>query len=154
MANVTSLKRQTSGLVSKGHCAPVRLITFDVDFANDFTMANATDVVQLGSLPAGALVVAGWIKQVEAGTGTGTVTLQLTDADASVLLTGTHASTGAVGLVTPAVNGTPYVADKVTEVELIGATAVRTSGKVQVCLAVVEGFPPTYPTSASRDYLA
>lgn len=153
MANVPSRKRQTTGLVSKGHNVPVRLITFDVDFADDFTMANATDVIQLGTLPAGTLVVAGWIKQVEAGTGSGTLTLRLNDGTPAAL-TGTFASTAAAGTVGVSTLAAPYVCDAVTEVDMLGATAVRTDGKAQVCLAVVEGFAPTFPAGADRDYLA
>ena len=151
MATIASTKRQTAGLLSRGLDNPKRVVTFDVDFANDFTMGTATDVIQLGTLPAGTLVTAAAIRQKEAGTGSGTVFVSVGSDD----VTGTLTASAAAGTVgAPVADHVPLVTAAATEVTLTGATAVRTTGKAQVMLEVSEAFPVTFPRSVDRDVLA
>jgi hypothetical protein len=153
MADINSSKRSSVGLLSRGLDVPMRYITFDVDFANDFTMTAVADEIQLGVLPKGTTVFGGHIIQKVAGTGTGTQKLTLDDGSQTDV-TSTLASTDAAGTVEVNALATTYTCDADTEVVLVNATAVRTDGKAQIVLYVAEGVPTTFPVSVDRDVLA
>lgn len=150
MATISSALRNTSGEVDAGYKAYARVLDFVVDFAADFTMGTATDDINLATLPEGVTVVAASVQQLEAGTGSGTVVARV----GATTLTGTLASTAAVGTLAATVPAAIPMVVPVggAELQLLGATAVRTDGKARVILVVVEGDrSPRRPTVASRD---
>jgi len=152
MATLNSAKRKTSGRLDAGYKANVRILDFVLDLAVDVTMGTATDVINLATLPAGAIVVAASVEQAAVGTGTGTLVLR----QGTTALTGTLASTDVVG--TWAANlpaATPVTIPAAgAELNLLGATAVRTDGKVRVVVAIVEGArSPNIPTVVARDVI-
>jgi len=152
MATLSWSKRKTNGRLDAGYRAAVRVLDFVVDLSADVTMGTATDTINLATLPAGAIIVAAGIEQVTAGTGTGTLVLR-SDTTA---ITGTLASTATAGAWAanlPAV--CPATVATAVELNLLGATAVRTDGKIRVVVAIVEGSrSPSVPSSAARDALA
>jgi hypothetical protein len=150
MATLPSAKRNTTGFIDSGYKSFVRTIDFIVDLSKDVTMANATDDIQLATLPGGTTVVAAGIQQVVAGTGSGTLALRV----GTTAVTGTlqaDAAVGTWGANLPA--ATPLVvAAAGAELNLLGATATRLVGKVRVTLTVVEGDrSPREATVAQRD---
>lgn len=150
MPTISSSKRNTSGEVDAGYKAYSRTLDFVVDFASDFTMGTATDDINLATLPEGVLIQGVAIQQVEAGTGTGTVVARV----GTTTLTGTLASTATAGtLAAPLPAALPaVVAAGGQELNLLGATAVRTDGKVRVLVVLVEGDrAPRRPVVAARD---
>jgi len=142
--------RKGQGGLAAAPIAGARVIDVTVDLANDVTMANATDDIVVADLPAGTVVIAAGIEQITAGTGTGTLaprvgatavggTLVATDA-AGTLTTVTQAN---VPRVVPAAGATLNVQ---------GATAVRTTGKIRVFAIVLEGTKsPNTATAVIRD---
>jgi hypothetical protein len=137
MATLNSAKRNTSGEIDAGYKAYARTIDAVVDFATDFTMGTATDDINLMTLPEGAMVVAVAVQQVAAGTGTGTVVARV----GATTLTGTLLATAAAGtLAAPLPAALPFVVPAGgAELQLLGATAVRTDGKARVIVTIVEG---------------
>lgn len=150
MATLNSAKRNTSGQLEAGYKSFPRVLDFIVDFASDVTMGTATDDIQLATLPGGTLVLAASVQQLEAGTGSGTVVVRV----GTTTLTATLASTAAVGTVPATVPAAiPAIVPLAgAELNLLGATAVRTDGKVRVIAVVVEGDrEPRAPTTVPRD---
>lgn len=150
MATLNSAKRNTSGQLDAGSKAVARVLDFVVDMASDVTMGTATDDVQIATLPGGAVVLALSVQQVDVGTGTGTLVGRV----GSTTLTGTLASTAAAGTVAATVPASIPMIVPVggAELNVLGATAVRTDGKIRV-IAVVAGGDrtPRQSTVAARD---
>jgi hypothetical protein len=150
MATINSAKRNTSLVLDAGDKNFARVIDMSFDFSADGTMGTATDVINLMTLPAGAVVLALSVQQTTIGTGTGTVVGRV----GTTTLTGTLASTAAVSTLAATTPATiPYVvAAGGEELNLLGATAVRIDGKVRVFAVVVEGDKtPRYPTTVLKD---
>jgi len=150
MATISSAKRNVSGEIDAGSKAYARVLDFVVDFSTDFTMGTATDDINLATLPEGAVVIAASVQQVTAGTGSGTVLARV----GATALTATLASTAAAGVLAATVPAAiPMVVPAGgAELQLLGATAVRTDGKARVILVVVEGDrSPRQPIVAARD---
>jgi len=150
MANIDSAKHNGTLHFAAGHNANVRVLDFIVDFAKDFTMANATDDIDLVTLPGGAVVVGLTVQQLVAGTGTGTVFARV----GTTTLSATLASTATAGTVAASVPAAiPAVVPAAgAELNLLGATAVRTDGKLRVIAVVVEGGrEPREATTVKRD---
>lgn len=153
MATLNSAKRNTSGLLEAGYNRTARVLDFILDLAADATMGTATDDINLATLPGGSVVLAVTVQQLEAGTGTGTLVGRV----GSVTATGTLASTDAAGTVAATVPAAiPLVVPAAgAELNVLGATAVRTTGKVRVVAVVVEGDrSPRQPEIVDRDTLA
>lgn len=150
MATLNSAKRNTSGLLENGNKIYARSLDFVVDLSADATMGTATDDINLATLPAGTVVLSVEVQQLTAGTGTGTLvgrvgTTTATSTLASTATAGTWAAPlpAALPLVVPAAGA---------ELNLLGATAVRTDGKVRVVVVVVEGDKaPREAAIATRD---
>lgn len=153
MATLNSAKRNTSGQLDAGAKSFARVLDFVVDLSADATMGTATDDIQLATLPAGAIVLALSVQQVEVGTGSGTLVGRV----GTTTLTGTLASTDAVDTVAATVPAAiPMIVPAAgAEINLLGATAVRTDGKVRVIAVVANGDrSPRVAEVAARDTLA
>jgi hypothetical protein len=153
MATLNSAKRNTSGLLEAGYNRTARVLDFVLDLAADATMGTATDDINLATLPGGSVVLAVTVQQLEAGTGSGTLVGRV----GSTTATGTLASTAAAGTVAATVPAAiPLVVPAAgAELNVLGATAVRTDGKVRVIAVIVEGDrSPRQPEIADRDTLA
>lgn len=152
MTSLNSAKRNTSGQLDAAEKRFSRVIDVVLDLSADATMGTATDDISLMTLPAGTLVQSVTLQQVTAGTGTGTLvarvgTTTVTATLASTATVGTFAATvpAAIPLVVPAGGA---------ELNVLGATAVRTDGKVRVVAVVVEGDKsPVQPVTATRDVI-
>ncbi len=155
MATVVSNKagRFRTGTVAYGNVPNLRVIETIVDFATDVAV-GATDDITLFTLPKGTLVLAMMLEQVEAGVDA-TNTLQ--GRVGSTALTATLTANAAVGTVTAQLTSTAnlnVVTTADTTVNLLSATAARTTGKVRVAVAVLEMTVPQIPSLADRDALA
>lgn len=153
MATLSSAKRNTSGHYDSAEKRFSRVIDFDLNLAVDVTMGTATDDINLCTLPAGTMVQSATIQQVAVGTGTGTLALRV----GTTAVTATLASTAAVSTVAATVPAAlPLVVPAGgLELNLLGATAVRTDGKVRVIVVLVEGDKtPREQTTVARDALA
>lgn len=146
--------RVTSGALEAGYKSFPRVLDFIVNLASidggTVVMTTATDDIQLATLPGNAHVIGGSIQQLAVGTGTGTLVLRV----GTTAITGTLASTAAVGTVASSLAAAIPLAVPAAgaELNLLGATAARTDGKVRVTLVVVEGDrSPREPTVAQRD---
>lgn len=153
MATLNSAKRNTSGQLEAGYKSFPRVLDFTLNFGTDATMGTATDDINLATLPGGATVLSVSVQQVTAGTGTGTVVARV----GTTTVTGTLASTATAGTVSATVPAAiPLVVPAAgAELNLLGATAVRTDGVVRVTVVIVEGDrAPRVPAVATRDTLA
>lgn len=153
MATLNSAKRNTSGLLEAGYKNTARVLDFIVDLSADATMTTATDDINLATLPGGAVVLAATVQQLTVGTGSGTLVGRI----GSTTVTGTLASTAAAGTVAATVPAAIPLVVPVggAELNLLGATAVRTDGKVRVVVVVVEGDrSPRQAEVTDRDTLA
>lgn len=153
MPTLNSAKRNTSGLLEAGYNRTARVLDFVLDLAVDATMGTATDDINLATLPGGSVVLAVTVQQLEAGTGSGTLVGRV----GSTTVTGTLGSEAAVGTVAATVPAAiPLLVPAAgAELNVLGATAVRTTGKVRVVAVVVEGDrSPRQAEIADRDTLA
>lgn len=153
MPTLNSAKRNTSGLLEAGFNRTARVIDVTLDLASDVTMGTATDDINLLTLPGGTVVLAVTVQQLEAGTGSGTLVGRV----GTTTVTGTLASTATAGTVAATVPAAiPAVVPVAgAELNLLGATAVRTDGKVRVIAVVVEGDrSPRQAEIVDRDTLA
>ena len=142
--------RKGTGALAAAPIAGARVIEVVVDLANDVTMANATDDIVVADLPGGTVVLAAGIEQIEAGTGSGTLAARA----GTTALSGTLVATAAAGTVTTATaaNSPSVVPLAGATLNVLGATAVRTTGKIRVFAVVVEGTnSPAAPVAAARD---
>jgi len=152
MATLTSAKRNTSGQLDNGEKRYARVIDTILDLSADATMGTATDDISLATLAGGTMVLSLTVQQLVAGTGTGTLVGRV----GAVTLTGVLASTDAVGTVAATVPAAlPYTVPLAgAELNVLGATAVRTTGKVRVVAVVVEGDKsPRDPYVVARDVI-
>jgi len=150
MATLNSAKRNTSGQFDSAEKRFARVIDMVVDLSADATMGTATDDISLITLPAGTMVLSLTLQQVAVGTGTGTLVGRIGTAT----VTATLASTAAVGtLAAPASASLPLVVPVGgLELNVLGATAVRTDGRVRVVAVIVEGDKtPREPITVLRD---
>lgn len=153
MASLLSTKRNTSLHYDSGEKRFVRVIDFLVDFANDFTMTTATDDISLCTFAQGTMIHSVELQQVSVGTGAGTVVARV----GATVATSTLLATAPVGTVTDTVPAVlPLNVPLATaELTLLGATAVRTSGKIRVIVTLVAGDKtPRETVTVTRDALA
>ena len=153
MPTINSVKRITNGLLDSGYKSYARVLDFTFNFAVDGTMTTATDDINLATLPAGAVILAASVQQLSVGTGTGTVVVRA----GATNLTGTLASTAAVGTVAATVPAAiPMIVPAGgAELNLLGATATRLDGEVRVVVVIAEGDrSPREPETVDRDTLA
>lgn len=142
--------RKGTAYLSSGHGAQARMIDVIVDLSTDVTMGTATDDITVADLPGGSVVLAAGIEQVTVGTGSGTLvarvgstTVSATLASTDPVLTVPATVPAAIPLVVPLAGAT---------LNVLGATAVRTTGRIRVWAIVVEGvIKPTLPVAAARD---
>lgn len=146
--------RVTNGALDAGYNAYVRVLDFVVNLAAidgvSTVMTTATDDIQLATLPAGTMIVGMTVQQIGVGTGSGTLVGRI----GTTALTATLASTAAVGTVAATLPAAvPMVVPAGgAELNLLGATAVRTDGSVRVIVTIVEGDRvPRVPVVAPRD---
>lgn len=150
MATLNIPSYKDHGMLDGGYKALVRTLDFVIDLSKDVTMASATDEINLAKLPGGAVVVAASIQQVEAGTGTGTLAARV----GTTAVSGTLLATAAAGTVAGATAASLPAIVPVggADLNLLGATAVRTTGKIRVICVIVEGDrEPRAPGIAARD---
>lgn len=153
MPTLNSAKRNTSGLLEAGFNRTARVLDFVLDLGADVTMGTATDDINLATLPGGSVVLAVTVQQLSAGVGAGTLVGRV----GSTTVTGTLASEAAVGTVADTVPAAvPLVVPAAgAELNLLGAVAARTAGKVRVVAVIVEGDrSPRQAEIADRDTLA
>lgn len=147
MATLEIPRKGTSAL-SAAPVAGARMIDVVVNLATDVTMGTATDVINVATLAKGTIVLAAGVEQIVAGTGTGTLVARVGTTSTSAVLT----STDAAGTVPAGAAINPIILGADTQLNLLGATAVRTDGIVRVFAVVVEGTrSPARATSAARD---
>lgn len=150
MATLNSAKRNTSGQLDSGEKRFARVIDTVINMAADATMGTMADDINLITLPAGATVLAVTLQQLTVGTGVGTLVGRI----GATTATGTLASTAPVGTVTATVPAALPLTVPLggAELNVLGATAVRTDGKVRVVVTIVEGDAAPRETSvAARD---
>jgi hypothetical protein len=142
--------RKGSGGLAAAPVAGARLIDVTVDMAKDVTMANATDDIVVADLPRGTVVIAAGIEQIVAGAAGGTLAPRV----GTTAVGGTLASDAAVGTVTTATaaNLPAVVPAAGATLNVLGASAVRVTGKIRVWAIVVEGTKsPATASAAVRD---
>lgn len=150
MATYNISRYKANGMLDGGYKALVRTLDFVIDMSKDVTMTTATDVINIARLPAGAVVVAATVQQVVPGTGTGTLEARVGTTSVS----GTLGSAIAAGTISGSLpSALPIVVPVAgAELNLLGATAVRTTGTIRVSVVIVEADrEPRAPAIASRD---
>lgn len=153
MATVQSLTKQTVGGLSKGRGPEVRVIEKIVDFTNEAAV-GATDDLALFTLPKGAVVLAAGIEQLEAGVdATNTFVARVGTVTYSATLTA-NAAAGTVTAQATSTANLNAILTADTDVNILSATAARTTGKVRVFAVVVESRPVQNPMEVDRDVLA
>lgn len=137
MATLLSAKRNSSGQLDSGEKRFVRVLDFVVDLSADATMGTATDDISLCALPAGTMVHSVELQQLAVGTGTGTLVGRI----GATTATSTLLATAPVGTVTDTVPAVLPLNVPLAGAELnvLGATAVRTTGRVRVIVSLTEG---------------
>lgn len=149
MATLQFPRKGTGGLAAP-MISEARVIDVTVDLANDVTMGTATDDIVVADLPGGTVVIAAGIEQLVVGTGNGTLVTRVGTTSVS----GTLASTVAAGTITTATaaNVPAVVPLAGATLNVLGATAVRTNGKIRVWAVVVEGTKsPATASAVVRD---
>lgn len=143
MATVAYPGKITSGL-ARPDVANVRYVEFDVDFSK--VTAIAGDDITLGTIPKGAVVLAGAAQVLTPAGAAATYTLRVGATAASAALTGNSAAFTIVGnaLTTPLV----ATADATVNV-LVGAQPA--TGKARFVLVLTEAVKPEAVTLAARD---
>ena len=127
---------------------PVRNLDVVTAFGQDVTMGSATDVINLGTLPKGTVVMGVVLEQLKPGTGTGTLVARVGTVAASAALTATDAA----GTIAAGAGTFPIVLTADTEFNLLGATAIRADGAVRAHVIVTEtSFRPINYASVARD---
>lgn len=148
MATIQFPKKGTGGLAA-APIAATRVINEVVDMSTDVTMGTATDEIVLVDLPAGTVVVAAGIEQLVAGTGTGTLAARVGTTSMSTTLL---ATADAGETTTAAAVDTVVVPTAGATLNVVGAVAARTTGKIRVWAIVVESQKPgRYGQLAARD---
>jgi hypothetical protein len=143
--------RKGTGRLGAAPIAGARVIDVTVNLAADVTMGTATDDIVVADLPAGTVVLAAGIEQITAGSagqGTlaprvGTTAVGGTLASDAVRGTLTTATAANLPVVVPAAGAT---------LNVLGATAARTTGAIRVFAVVLEGtMIPNTATAVVRD---
>jgi hypothetical protein len=163
MAEKDFIYYKETGKLAANYLPHTRTIDFYVDFTKETNqLAAASDSLNLGELPAGTVVVAAGVEQLVAGSAgntlvarVGTVTLSTTLAsDATV---GTSTATAAVALSGNAENAAqiPLVTTADSDINLLSASGIRTTGLVRVFVVVQEGANRHfgYPRLAARNQI-
>lgn len=150
MATLISAKRNATGQMDAAEKRFVRVIDVVLDLSADATMGTATDDISLITLPGGTVVHSVTLQQVAVGTGTGTLVGRVGTTTATATLLATD-PVGTVTATVPAV--LPLTVPLAgAELNVLGATAVRTTGRVRVIVTLVEGDKsPREPAIAIRD---
>lgn len=139
--------------LSYGTQPKVRVIDVVVDFAKE-NAVGATDDLTLFTLPANVLVLALGLEQVVPGVdATNTLTARLGTTALTATLTANAAAGTVVAAATTTAN-TNIITTTATTVNLLSATAARTTGVVRVVAVVIELFTPQVRTEVDRDVLA
>ena len=154
MAAVESPRKQVvAGLVSYGNIPNVRTIEYIIDF-NDVeatsTLASG-DHLNVMTLPKGTIVLAVGLEQIQAGVETNST---LVARVGTTTMSATLAGNAAVGTVTAAAAVNAVITTAATDINVLAATAARTSGIVRVFAVVIEGLTPQFRQIADRDVLA
>ena len=148
MATLNIARYNSTRHLDAGYKSSPRVLDFVIDLTKDVTMGTATDVINVATLAKGTIVLAAGVEQIVAGTGTGTLVARVGTTSTSAVLT----STDAAGTVPAGAAINPIILGADTQLNLLGATAVRTDGIVRVFAVVVEGTrSPARATSAARD---
>ena len=150
MATLVSTKQNTSGIYDAGNKRFARIIDVIVDLSTDAVMGTATDDISLMTLAGGTMILSLTVQQISVSTGTGT----LVGRAGAVTLTGTLASTDAINTYAATVPAAlPYTVPAAgAQLNLLGATAVRTTGKVRVVAVLLAGdVSPRESVVATRD---
>ena len=143
MGTVAYPGKVTSGL-SKPDVAVVRSVEFEVDFSK--VTAVAGDDITIGTLPKGAIVLAGAAQVVTAAGAAATYTLRVGTTAITSALTGN----AAVGTVVGTALAAPLVATADGSVNvLVGAQPA--TGKARFTLLVSESIKPYFNTIVQRD---
>lgn len=142
------------GMLAKPYLSEVRYAEVYIDLTKDVTMTTSTDVVNLFQLPASALVLAGGLEQVVAGSSGNTLVMRV----GTTTLSGTLASDATVGTITAQADvsgGAPVIVTTASEVNLLSAAGVRTTGQIRAFIWFCEGKRVTgKPGLAVRDVIA
>ena len=149
MATIQFVNKGQGGLAASP-IATTRVIEAIVNLPTDATMTTATDDIVVVDLPAGTVVVAAGIEQLTVGTGSGTLAARV----GTVAMSTTLASTADVGTITAgAAVDTVVVPAAGATLNVLGAVATRTTGKIRVWAVVVEATKyGRYPELAQRDF--
>jgi hypothetical protein len=142
--------RKGAGGLAAAPIAGARLIDVTVDLSKDVTMGTATDDIVVADLPGGTVVIAGGIEQVVASAAGSTLAPRV----GTTAIGGTLASDAAVGTITATTPAAIPAAVPLAGATLnvLGATAARTTGVIRVWAVVVEGTrSPTTAVAAARD---
>lgn len=143
-----------AGTAAKDIGAVARYTEVYIDLTSDVTMTTATDTVDLFQLPKSAIVLAGGLEQITAGDAGNTLVLRV----GTVTLSAALASDDAAGTVTATADvsgGHPLILTAASDVNLLSASGVRTTGKIRAFIAWVEGKRVTgEPGLAIRDAIA
>lgn len=143
MATVAYPGKVTSGL-AKPDVAAVRSVEFEVDFSK--VTAVAGDDITIGTIPKGAIVLAGAAQVVTAAGAAATYTLRVGTTAITSALTGN----AAVGTVVGNALAGPLVATADGTVNvLVGAQPA--TGKARFTLVLTESVKPYFNTIVQRD---
>lgn len=142
------------GMVAKPYLSEVRYAEIYINLAKDVTMTTATDTVDWFQLPKSAVVLGGGLEQITAGDAGNTLVLRV----GTVTLSGTLASDATAGTVTANADvsgGAPVILTAASDVNLLSASAARTTGKIRAFVWFCEGKRVTgEPGLAIRDVIA
>ena len=153
MAILSIPRYNTTGHLDAGYKSFPRVLDFVIDLSDDVTMGTATDSINIAMLPEGTIVVAASIQQLTVGSGSGTLAVQTGATAVSSTLLAT-AAVGTVAATLPAAIASIVPAGGAI-LNLQGAVAARTTGKIRVIVLVVEGDRnPREATIVVRDTLA
>ena len=160
MAELSAIGYRSNPIVGAGGINKARTLEFYVDFTRALNQtAAASDSINLFKLPAGTVVIGGGIEQVVVGSAGNTLVARF----ATTALSGTLASDAAVGTITAgavsALSGDaqslaerPYTLTADSDFNLLGASAVRATGKVRAWVVIKDAKKPyPAPTAAARD---
>ena len=131
----------------------VRYMEVYVDLSSDVTMTTATDTVDIFQLPPSAQVFGGGIEQITAGDAGNTLALRVGTTSISAALA-SDATAGTVTATVPA--ALPLnVGGTAVDVNLLSATAARTTGVIRIFVTFMEGKRRTGEAGlATRDNIA
>ena len=152
MAELDYVNYVASPTLASGHVNKPRTLEVYVDFTEEGNqLAAATDSLNLFQIPAGTIVLAAGIEQIEAGDAGQTLAARV----GTVSYSGTLASDAAVGTITAHADvsgGAPTILASAVDFNLISAVDIRVTGVVRAFVVVQEANRPTgRPKVAARD---